>query len=151
MYVQVLSESVGHALTLFGGPEKAETAKFASMFDKFFDSLNSRNCVTAKQKRKVFLRPYFSGEDFRVNVSGIGYDCSYNTYNVKASVSEREKKDSRFIHVRILQWLQEDFLGYLAEWKASVSEREKEGFTKSELDMMCLSKETLEGLQMTGT
>ena len=117
MYVQVLSESVGHALTLFGGPEKAETAKFASMFDKFFDSLNSRNCVTAKQKRKVFLRPYFSGEDFRLNVSGIGYDCSYNTYNVKASVSEREK----------------------------------EGFTKSELAMMCLSKETLEGLQMTGT
>ena len=44
MYVQVLSESVGHALTLFGGPEKAEIAKFASMFDKFFDSLNSRNC-----------------------------------------------------------------------------------------------------------
>ena len=68
MYVQVLSESVGHALTLFGGPEKAETAKFASMFDKFFDSLNSRNCVIAKQRRKVFFRPYFSGEDFRLNV-----------------------------------------------------------------------------------
>lgn len=96
MYVQVLSESVGHALTLFGGPEKAETAKFASMFDKFFDSLNSRNCVTAKQKRKIFLRPYFSGEDFRLNVSGIGYDCSYNTYNVKASVSEREKEGFMF-------------------------------------------------------
>ena len=96
MYAQVLSESVGHALTLFGGPEKAETAEFASMFDKFFDSLNSRNCVTAKQKRKVFLRPYFSGEDFRLNVSGIEYDCSYNTYNVKASVSEREKEGFMF-------------------------------------------------------
>ena len=67
--LQVLSESVGHALSLFGGPEAEETAKFASTFDKFFDSLNSRNCVTAKQKRKIFLRPYFSGQDFRLNVS----------------------------------------------------------------------------------
>lgn len=33
--LQVLSESVGHALSLFGGPEVEETAKFALMFDKF--------------------------------------------------------------------------------------------------------------------
>ena len=64
---------------------------------------------------------------------------------------KEKKKDSCFIHVRILQWLQKDFLGYIAGWKASVLEREKKGFTKPELAMMCLSKETLEGLQMTGT
>lgn len=69
--------------------------------------------MTAKLKRKVFLRPYFSGQDFRLN------------------------------------WLEKEFLGYLAQWKASVMARK--GFTKSELAMMCISNETLEGLHMTGT
>ena len=37
---QVLSESVGKAVMLVGGPEAQETAKFVLMFDKFFDALN---------------------------------------------------------------------------------------------------------------
>ena len=48
----------------------------------------------------------------------------------------------------LLQWLEKDFLGYLDEWEASVSARE--GFTRAEKASMILSKETLEGLRLTG-
>ena len=52
-------------------------------------------------------------------------------------------------HVNVhLQWLEKDFLGYLDEWEASV--RAREGFTKAEKKSMTLSKETLEGLRLTG-
>ena len=47
-----------------------------------------------------------------------------------------------------MQWLKEDFLGYLDEWQRSVEQRE--GFTTAQKQMMCLSKETLTGLKMTG-
>ena len=47
-----------------------------------------------------------------------------------------------------LQWLEKEFLGYLKEWKASVASRE--GFTPTEKARMCLSRETLEGLHITG-
>ena len=47
-----------------------------------------------------------------------------------------------------LQWLEEDFLGYLKEWEKSVKGRK--GFNDAEKNMMMLSQETLEGLQITG-
>ena len=47
-----------------------------------------------------------------------------------------------------LQWLEKDFLGYLDKWEASV--RAREGFTRAEKTSMTLSKETLEGLRLTG-
>ena len=47
-----------------------------------------------------------------------------------------------------LQWLKEDFLGYLSEWEKSVKQRT--GFTSSQKAMMLLSKETVEGLKITG-
>lgn len=54
------------------------------------------------------------------------------------------------VHVVIvlLQWLQETFLGYLQEWESSVKNREN--FTKGEKQLMCLTRETLEGLKITG-
>lgn len=45
--------------------------------------------------------------------------------------------------------MEEKFLGYLDEWEAEVSART--GFTEDEKKKMTLSKETLEGLHMTGT
>ena len=44
-----------------------------------------------------------------------------------------------------LQWLKEDFLGYLDKWEVSVKNRT--GFTSAEKNMMLLSKETREGLR----
>ena len=48
----------------------------------------------------------------------------------------------------LLQWLQKDFLGYLKEWRASVDARKD--ITDAERPTMCLSRETLEGLHITG-
>lgn len=53
-----------------------------------------------------------------------------------------------YIYMHFLQWLEKDFLGYLDEWEASVHVRE--GFTRAEKALMTLSKETLEGLRLTG-
>lgn len=47
-----------------------------------------------------------------------------------------------------MQWLMNDFLGYLDEWDLSVQNREE--FTDAEKKKMCLSEETLGGLRMTG-
>ena len=47
-----------------------------------------------------------------------------------------------------VQWLEKEFLGYLYEWKASVDSRE--GLTPTEKAKMCLSREILEGLHITG-
>ena len=55
-----------------------------------------------------------------------------------------------YVHVfnhTILQWLEKDFLGYLAEWDEMVQCREN--FTAAEKNMT-LSKDTLDGLRMTG-
>ena len=54
-----------------------------------------------------------------------------------------------FYLILYVQWLEKDFLGYLREWEDSVQRRG--GFTKEEKDRMTISKETLEGLRMTGT
>ena len=67
--VQVLSESVGKALQLTGGPEVQETAKFVLMFDKFFDALNVGDFNSGWHKRKPFQTPYYSEKDFRLAVS----------------------------------------------------------------------------------
>ncbi len=47
-----------------------------------------------------------------------------------------------------LQWLETNFLGYLDEWETSVKSRE--GFTDAQKATMMLSRETLEGLRITG-
>lgn len=65
-----MSESVSKALTLLGGAKVSETARFASMMDKFFDALNaSIDFTNGKHKRKPFQNPYRSADDFRIAVS----------------------------------------------------------------------------------
>lgn len=48
-----------------------------------------------------------------------------------------------------MQWLEEDFLGYLEEWESSVQEQDGD-FTQAEFNKMKLSQETLQGLKITG-
>ncbi|KAL5500545.1 hypothetical protein EMCRGX_G012127 [Ephydatia muelleri] len=49
---QLLSETVAKALVLSGDPAVQETAKFVTMFDKFFDALNVSNYTSGVNKRK---------------------------------------------------------------------------------------------------
>lgn len=65
----VLSESVGKALQLVGGPDAQETAAFVLMFEKFFDALNVGDFHSGKHYQKPFQSPYYSASDFRLNVS----------------------------------------------------------------------------------
>ena len=53
-----------------------------------------------------------------------------------------------YVNIIHLQWLENDFLGYLAEWDEMVQLREN--FTAAEKKKMTLSKDTLDGLRMTG-
>ena len=55
-------------LILTGGTDTEEMARFAMMFDKFFDLLNVRNYGGYKQ-RKPFMQPYYKGDDTRLHVS----------------------------------------------------------------------------------
>ena len=50
--------------------------------------------------------------------------------------------------IMYVQWLKDDFLGYLDAWKRSVQGRTN--FSKIEHKMMLISPETLTGLRMTG-
>jgi hypothetical protein len=63
---QVLSESLGKALALTGGPEAEETSKFILMFDKFFDIFNVSNFSNWARHRKPFQYPYRKEDDFRL-------------------------------------------------------------------------------------
>lgn len=65
----MLSESVGKAMKMTGGPEAQETATFVEMFDKFFDALNVGNFQSGRYQRKPFKVPYFSESDVRLSVS----------------------------------------------------------------------------------
>ena len=56
-------------MKLSGGPEAQETAKFAEMFNCFFDCLNVNSFEEGKNKRKHFKHPYRSGNDFRLKVA----------------------------------------------------------------------------------
>ena len=68
-----LSEKVSKALTLVGGAEAKETARFTRLFDKFFDALNVSNFSNGKRNRKPFQDPYRSGNDIRLTVSSNKY------------------------------------------------------------------------------
>jgi len=77
MYIQVLSETVCKALQLTGGPEAAETVRFISMFDKFFDCVNVANFTSGRFKRKIFQQPYRSRDDFRLKVHTHVHNYTY--------------------------------------------------------------------------
>ena len=70
--IQVLSNTVGKAMELTGGPETVKTTEFILTFDKFFDCLNVSQLDAGKRSRNAFKSPYRSGNDFRIKViSGI--------------------------------------------------------------------------------
>lgn len=56
------------ALEETGGPMASETAFFVRKVDQFFDSLNVSSYNEGKVKRKPFLQPYRSKDDFRFKV-----------------------------------------------------------------------------------
>ena len=47
-----------------------------------------------------------------------------------------------------VQWLNDEFLGYLAEWEEGV--KSQPGIDAKEKQRMWLSRETVEGLRVTG-
>lgn len=65
----MLSESVSKAMQITGGSEAQETAKFVSLFDKFFDALNVGDFQSGRCQRKPFRVPYVSEDDIRLSVS----------------------------------------------------------------------------------
>ena len=65
---QVLSETVSKVLKLIGGDEASETAHFADMMDKFFDTLNVHNYEHGVHTRKQFQVPFISAKDKRLKV-----------------------------------------------------------------------------------
>ena len=48
----------------------------------------------------------------------------------------------------VAQWLRNDFLTYLTEWEEEMASLP--GLKRSESQKMCLSKETMAGLRITG-
>ena len=63
-----MSETVSKALRLTGGEEAAEMAQFIKMVDKMFDCLYVSSLSKGKMKRKPFLQPYRSANDFQLKV-----------------------------------------------------------------------------------
>ena len=61
--MQVLSNTVAEAFKYSGDPETQETARFCSIFDKFFDCLNVRSIDECVHKRKPDRRPYKYEDD----------------------------------------------------------------------------------------
>ena len=64
----MLSNSVAKALPLVVGEKASETAKFAAIFNKFFDILNVGNFKNGTRYRNPNLHPYRHGEDERLKV-----------------------------------------------------------------------------------
>lgn len=66
---QVLSSSVASAMQYYGDDQMKETIRFVTIFDKFFDCLNTRHPREGYVKRKPDLNPYKSPTDKRLKVS----------------------------------------------------------------------------------
>ena len=96
-----MSQSVANALEFYGDAETLEIMILVETFDTFFDCLNVRNLDEHRKKRKPNLRPYRSPDDERLTNDEI-----------------------------LFQWLENDFLQYLADWKAGVDSCP--GFTRGE-------------------
>lgn len=67
--MQVLSQSVSKALQMTVGTRAKETARFADMFDRFFDCLNCSTLSAGKRTRNPFKSPYRSGTDWKLKVN----------------------------------------------------------------------------------
>ena len=69
MKSQVFSNSVAKGLVISVGPKAQETARFAEMFDKFFDCLNCSSLSAGKRSRNPFKPPYRSATDWKLKVN----------------------------------------------------------------------------------
>ena len=136
----MLSESVSKALHLTGGEEASEIAHFVGMVDKFFACLNVHNYVHGIHKRKFFQMPYTSSAWYMHVCSMYVHVQECSNYPSHCALRS---------HFIALQWLEQDFLGYLAAWESSVEERP--GYTKTEKGRMLLSPATRLGIRMTCT
>ena len=56
------------ALTLVVGESAKETARFAEMFDKFFDCMNCSSLSAGKRTRNPFKSPFRSATDWKLKV-----------------------------------------------------------------------------------
>ena len=63
-----MSETVSKALRLTRDEETAETAHFIKMVDKMFDCLHVSSLSKGNMKRKPFMQPYRSANDFQLKV-----------------------------------------------------------------------------------
>lgn len=108
-----------------------------SNFDKFFDCLNVRSLDEWAKKKKPYLKPYRSSTDERLGVS------HYAIVIIRMCgcivVCDMPL---------LLQWLESEFLEYLKEWEDSVSSRTD--IEHQDKQKLMLSRETLEGLRITG-
>ena len=83
-------------------------------------------CHEHLRRLKPNIRPYTSKDDERFTVCYCGL----------------------VVHITLSQWLEKDFLGYLQEWEESVNSRLDVSDTNKA--KMLLSRETIEGLHITG-
>ena len=91
--------------------------------------MNTRCLEEAHYRKNEDLKAYHSADDKRLKVC-----LNFITY--------------MYINFESLQWLIDDFLEYLKEWETEVDGRKD--LKKSERNKMILSRETLDGLKMTG-
>ena len=115
----------------------SETAKFVQMMDRFFDCLNVNSFNKGKQRRKEFQDPYRSGRDFRLKVCFF-----FSSLILYAMINFAD------IYTISIQWLEDEFLGYLQKWEHSVM-AQPQIYTKDKNNML-LSKETRYGIEVTG-
>lgn len=66
--LQVLSDSVGRVMTVYGSDEMSETAKFILLMDRFFDCLNVRSETEGNRTRKPDRLPFVTLDDPRLKV-----------------------------------------------------------------------------------
>ncbi len=114
----------------FYDPDTTETQRFVSIFDRFFDSLHVRSPTEWIRKRKPGLKPYTS-ERLKVNGSKLFLPSILRLFFTHMHVFIMHPSCSKVI--------------FDVPSASSVY-----GLATSEKNKMLLSKETLEGIQITG-
>jgi len=117
---------VADAFAYFADDSTTETERFVRYFDRFFDCMNVRCFTECFEHRKPDLRPYRSPKDDRLKVTN-------------SSIIHLKSHCYMVTHT-CTQWLKE----------CQTSIEQQEDFTNAQKQTMCLSKETLLGLRMTG-
>ena len=128
-----MSERVSKGLLAHFGEGVKELSKFVEYFDKLFDALNVRDYTSSIHSLKPFKMPYRSGNDFRLKV---------------LHVCVQQNACTRIVHF-INKWLKDTFIPWLDSWEKAVHDRKD--INASEKEIRLLSKETSQGIRITGT